>query len=445
MHDHRRSNVSIKGASAVTAVLSFGERFLGDGPALGARLRSATRIDLDELASGAFSLVANHLDELPPRGVVNFLGQHAARETLDIQVFDGDATEAIDELPALLVQEVSTRISGVRLMSGDGELALAAHLRAQLAAGKGALQSAQLAGVPLRDVRTGNRLSVAERHQSRKAHIQPDAIGACPLDRRNLDMKDDVPLARIAAQDAGLRLGRKVAMPAHLDLAGNADETEFPALADRHAVAHTKVSGVVAVASPEPGEPGLVATLDPAEEGLEGLIELPHHLLLSGRGPAPDVREVAPNDRQARDLLVDADRDALFVGANAVFERGVVELAKVAQHLTQERGLRPVWFDAVAVAQRWHSAALLVLDVAADRGLGDGTDRGDEVAAAPQRRQARTQVRELLPKNAGRVGLELGRDLGWRPAHIRLDKDVNVVRHHLHREDLHIRRVGDLD
>lgn len=356
MHDHRRSNVSVEAASAIAAVLSDRERFLGDGPALWARLGGAARVDLDKLATGTFSLVANHLDELPPRGVVNFFGQHAARKTLDVQVFDSDATEAIDELPALFVQEVSAGISDVCLMLRDGSLALAADLRAALASGKCALERSQLAGVALGDARTVDGLAVAQRGEARQPEVETDAVGARPLDGSNLDVEDCVPLTGVAGEDHRLRLARQVAMPANLDLTRNADEGQLAVLADRHAVANTEVGCVIAVASPEAREARLVATLDPAEERLEGLVELPHHLLLCGCGPAPNVRQVAADDRQAGDLIVGADRDALLVGADAVFEGGVVELTEVAQHLAQERSLRPVRFDAVAVAQQ-HLAA----------------------------------------------------------------------------------------
>lgn len=430
MHDHRRSNVSIEGASATTAVCSFGERFLGDGPALRARLGGTARVDLDELASGAFSLVANHLDELPPRGVVNFFGQHAASETLDVQVFDGDPTEAIDKLPALFVQEVPARISDVRLMLRDSELALATHLRAPLATGKGALKAAELGGVAPRDARAVDGLAVAHRNETRQPEVDTNRVGAGAFGCRDFNVKHRVPLARVAGEDHRLRLTWQIAVPAHLDLAGGADERELAVLADRHAVADAEVGGVIAVASAEPGEARRLATPAATEECLERLVEFPHHLLLSGRGPASNVRKVSADDGQTGDLLVNADRDALLVGADAVFESGIVELAEVAQHLTQERGLRPVRFDAVAVAQRRHSAALLVLDISTDGCLGDMPHGAGEVRPRPQRRETRTQVRELLTKEPGRRPLEAVDDLGGRPRWVGLDEQVNVVRQH---------------
>lgn len=59
MHDHRSSNVTVKAASAITAVFALGQRFLCDRPALRAGLASSSRIDKDNLTTSVLSFVTS--------------------------------------------------------------------------------------------------------------------------------------------------------------------------------------------------------------------------------------------------------------------------------------------------------------------------------------------------------------------------------------------------
>lgn len=361
MHDHRRSNVSIENTPAITAVYALGQRLYGDGPTFRARLGSSPRVDFDQFGTSVRSFVPQHRNELPPRGVVNGLRKHTASEPLDVQVFDRDAAKTVDDRATLLVQKVAAGIGDVCLMSCHGGLALAANLRSPLAARQSPLQAAQFLRSTLREVWPGDGLAGAERDERGEPNVNADAIGTAALHGRNLDMEDDVPLVGVAAENAGLRLARQVAMPADLDLTRNADEAEFPGLADRHAVPDAKVSGVVAVASPEPREARRGAALHATKERLIGSIQLTENHLLSGTGPTPHMRKVSPYLRQ-RGLLVEVlDRDAALVGVDAVFEGGVVKLAEVVEHLRQRSGLRPARLDVVAIAQDHGLFALLAL------------------------------------------------------------------------------------
>lgn len=432
MHDHRRSNVPVQRAAAFAAVLSDRERFNGDDPALGARLGSSSRIDHHDLTASVCSFVGDQSSQLSPRGVVHMLRQHSASEALNVQIFNRNTPEAVDELAALFVQEVSAARRNVRLMLSDCRLALAPDLRAAFAASQRTLQDTKPLSVALRCIRAANRLAVAQRDQRRKPKVNANAFGAGTLDRRDLDVKYDIPLASIAREDCRRRLARKFAVPADLDLAWDADETEFARLPQCQTITNAEVCGVVSVAGAEAGEACLVATFDAAEEGFERLIELAHDLLLRGGRPTALMRKLFADQRKARDLLVAADRDTLLVGQNAVLKSGVVKLAEVIKHLRQESGLRLVGFDPVAVAQNHGSTALLGFDVLSDRRLRDVPDRAREVGSRPQRRETRTQVRKLLTQEAGCRTLEAIDDLGRRARRVGLDKQVNVIRHHFH-------------
>jgi hypothetical protein len=365
MHDHRTSNVSIQGASAVADVLPLVERLLGDSPALGAGLRGPTWIDLDDFAPGALSLVCDHLDECAPRCVVNVFGQHSASETLDVDVFERDATESVDKLPAFVVQEVSAGICDAVMKFCNKQFTLAPNLGAALTTSKGALSATQLARVPLCDIWSGDSLAITECNEAREAEVNANRVGIGSFCGRDLDVENDVPLARPSRQDRGLRFTWKITVPTHLDIAGHADERELPVLANTEPVANAEVGRAVVVPSLKAREASGYAAPYATEERLESFVDLPHHLLLSGRRPAPDVRQVATDCRETGDLLVSLDADALPVSHNAMLKGSIVKLAEVRKHLAQEHTLRPVRLDAVFVAQQ-HSAAFQTANKLAD-------------------------------------------------------------------------------
>lgn len=429
MYDYCRRNVPVERAAAITAVLALDQRLGDNSPALRARLGSSSRINRHDLTTSICSFVGDHRSQLRPRGVVHMLRQHTTGEALDVQIFNRDAAETVDQIAGEFVQHVTTARRDVRLMLGESDPTFAPRLRPSLAAGEGALQTAQSRGVALGNVWASNHLAVAQRDERCEAHVDADALGAGTLGSRDFDVKDHVPPARIARQDCALGAARQIAVPAHLDLTRDADKAELTALADCQAVTNTEVGSVIPVARTEAREASFLTTFDAAEESGERLVELTHHLLFGRRGPASDVRQIASDHGQARDLLVRADRDAFLVSSDAVFEGGVVKLAEVGKHLRQKRGLRPIRLNAEFVAQQHGSTALLVLDIPANRRFGDVTNGARKVGARPQRRQTRTQVRKLLAQEAGCRSLEAIDNLGHGARRVSLDKQVNVVRH----------------
>ena len=162
---------------------------------------------------------------------------------------------------------------------------------------------------------------------------------------------------------------------------GNTGEPELAGLADRHAVTDAEVGGVVTVARAEARKARCLAALTAVEEGRKRLVELPHHLLLRRRRPSALMRQVAADHRQAGALFLEANRHALLIRQDAVFEGCIVKLAEVGEHLGQERGLRLVRLDPVSVAQYGHGLlALLVFDVLANGRFGDVPDHVCEAA-----------------------------------------------------------------
>lgn len=432
MHDYRRSNVTVENASAITAVCALGQRLDCDSPAFRARLGSSARIDKLDLTASIRSFVGDQRDELSPRGVVHILGEHSSRKAFDIEVFERDASETVDELTAFFMQEVAAGVAGVGLKLGHGGTALATHLRSALGTGEGALQTTELGGVALCDALALDECAVAQGGEAGQSEVDADALSAGAVNGGNIEVQNEIPLASISREDCGLGFARPCAVPASLDLTGHADESKLPGLSQAQAVTEHEVCGVVAVAGFETRKAGSIAALAAGEERLERLVELSHHLLFSGAGPASDMRKVATDSRQARDLLVSADRNTLAISENAVLKTGVVKLAKVREHFGQERGLRPVRLDAEFVAQHGHrSDAFLVLDVLADGCFGNVPNGAREVRARPQRWKTRTQVRKLLTQEPRRRPLKAVDDLGRRARRVRFYKQVNVIWHHL--------------
>ena len=364
MHDLSRSNVSIENAPAFATMYAFGERFLGDSSALRTFLASSARVDLDELATGSLSLVAKHRNQCAPRGIVDMLGKHPASQALDVQILDGDTSKPIDDLSAFLVQDVTAHGPDMRLRLGNGGLALAPHLGAAFAPRQRSLDAPQFLGVALGDVGTSDGLAVVKGDQRGKTNVNPDAIRTRTLDRCDLDVKDDVPLPSVAAENAGLRFAGQFTMPADLDFTRHADKSEFLVLSDRHAVADTEIGGVISVAGSEPWKPAFLAALaalHTTKERLVCLVQFPQHLLLRGRRPAALMQQVTTNFRKRQNLFITANFHAVPIGVDPMFKTGIVELAKIRKHVRQRKTLRLVRFNAIAV-RKDHLFSFLVFD-----------------------------------------------------------------------------------
>lgn len=94
MNDYRSGDISIEIATAFAAVTTLGKSLGFDYPTFGAGLRCAAWVDLDQPTTSFCSFVVKHRDQLSPCGVVNFLGEHSARQAFDVEVFYGDIGKA---------------------------------------------------------------------------------------------------------------------------------------------------------------------------------------------------------------------------------------------------------------------------------------------------------------------------------------------------------------
>jgi hypothetical protein len=94
-------------AAARAVVLSNGQTFGNLGSAPGAILSGVSTIHLDQAHTSLFSFVAQQRDELPPRGVVDVLGQGASRQTLYVELLHRDCVIVTDQPGARLMEVLS--------------------------------------------------------------------------------------------------------------------------------------------------------------------------------------------------------------------------------------------------------------------------------------------------------------------------------------------------
>ena len=262
-HDLRGSHVAVENAAAIAAVYPLSKRLASDRAALRARLTRPARIDQFKQATGACCLVANHLGELVPRGVVYGLGEHPCRQSIDVQILHRDVREAADERTGQLVRSVPALAGRLGAMSCQPSLRLPPPLAAAPTPGQSALQPTLALGFQSGVLRRGERLAIGQRDKVGQPEADADR---CENSRwrfgvSQCDLKADIPLAARSADDGGpeFRAGRQGAMPADFDLAWNADNADAPVFADCQAVANPEVGAVEAGLGAEARKAGLAA------------------------------------------------------------------------------------------------------------------------------------------------------------------------------------------
>lgn len=205
MYDHRSSNVPVEVSAAITAVPTVGEGLCVDLAALRAFLRGPSRIDLYKLNTGTCSLVVEHCSQLCPRGIVNVPGEHTAGQAFDVEVFDGDPAETINQIAGQFVQVIAPPIGDECVMLGQSGDPLSSCRGATPAPGDSALASPQFTLASLYPIGTLDCLAVAQGDQAGKAKIDTDAIRRGAFDSSHLNVENDIPFTCLAGQDCAGR------------------------------------------------------------------------------------------------------------------------------------------------------------------------------------------------------------------------------------------------
>lgn len=96
----------------------FGDEFT----AVATRLRGSPRIDFNDTTTSTQSLVAEHLDEAIPRGIINMFSEvMVTNHSLDIELFNCDKLVSVSNNPALFVEEIGSLVDDFVVDSCDLE------------------------------------------------------------------------------------------------------------------------------------------------------------------------------------------------------------------------------------------------------------------------------------------------------------------------------------
>src|SRR5208337_2712608 len=286
--DDRGVMVPIEGHAAIAFDPAIPERkMLEPGTASRASLGCVGRIDLDHLATGAFSLVRKMGDKVGPTRIQDAHGEAAGHHGGNPEVFEHDPIEPLDQFVDELVEEVFPRVGHMdhhALQSQDQPTAVPAtgHASRDLP-----LKNAQL----LEDLAVPARvlflLAVAERGESQEAQVDADRF---PGLRQRLGFLDlagerDEPFTSPAEHAGRLDHPFELAVPADGD---PADAGELQATALPSILLWARLEAVAVFLEAEPGEAvpplearitGVLAGLDPAKERLECLVQIGHDVL----------------------------------------------------------------------------------------------------------------------------------------------------------------------
>ena len=427
-----------------------------DMPAGVTGARRVARVDQDDVRTGAFSLVDQHVLQHPPTRVEDAFVQSAlggdigsrlvkgalgrAGHVGDTQVFEHDQIVGVHQLTGQFVQEVATLVPNLPVRGSDPLNSLAAAYRTAALASEGLLSGSERILSLAVVARVGSEGAIGAGQQVRDTTVDSDDRTGQRADlRRDIDAHDvDVPVSSFAGDrelldgpgDWSVLLDLDCADTLHPD--GGPVELAPVTVDERH-----RVEALVGL---EAWVAGSLAVLDATEECLERLVQSLEGLLLRGERPTP-VLFIGTNLFELAGLVAVAHRMlALAVGIAAFLQRSVVHRAVIAQHLTQRDGLACGWVQAVA-EDAVHLVPLpprsfvLGVDVSLDGIRADSTYGSDEVGPRPQSGQARGQRRELRAQCARRESLELVGNERRRVLRPGLHEQVDVVGHDLQRDD----------
>jgi hypothetical protein len=363
---------------------------------------------------------------------VNRPGQHPGSQPFDIQILDSNQVICVDDLPGYSVLKVRPLVLDMLVYLLKDSDCLPSPVASLLPAGYFSLRTSEcglsftvVAGV------VDNR-AVAQDSEALKPNINSSEFSGIGhgLRGRNLDAEAGIPAAYLSLESECLNLARHRAVELELQ-ASDSLNVELPVITELAAIAVAGESvAVETTPGLEPGESSFLPSLDPAKEGLKGLIHPAQHVLSGGVVSQAEITS-RPNRFELIGLLVVVERLSPHApGIPALPKASVVEAASFGQLPVQGLGLLPGWIKAVFESLA-HLSAFLRLDVSLYGGRRDVAHTPDVVRTAPESRETGAQVRELLSKEARAKPLELGSNMCRRSRRVRLHKQVNLVWHNL--------------
>lgn len=411
-----------------TNVQTFGD----NNATSAARLACIARIHANNLTTGAFCLVVEHLAKHTERSIVRGQGQFAvARHERKIQVFNCDQAVGLGKSGRRLVPEVAALVGNMLLQLGNLTRRFAPTRAKSLAPGQATLRAAQFAEFAAQPMRIVDQHAIGQGQKVMQTNINADRRTIMHDRRRfgQFHLQADIPLIAAALDDdvfdSGVRWNRTV--QTHADRANMLHvETIAVQLAS---VAMAVLDALEAVAP--------LITRCAALSFVEGtvcLVRAAQHLLnrcgvqhthFVGQGMALIANAIP---------LVDVgDAAARTLPCPTPFVQGVVvDGLHLKEQSVQQVLLLCGWVQAVLVCAN-HLAALLFVNVTLNHLRRHIASRAHIVAARPKTRQAAVQMWKLRSQHMRRIALDPVHDLigsyrrgeGAKHVHmIRLDREV---------------------
>jgi hypothetical protein len=237
-------------------------------------------IDLDHLATSAFSLELEVRDEVGPAGIQDAQSEASAGHRGHAEIFEHNPIESLDQLVDELVEEVSPQVGHADHEALEDSHDFATIRSAQLLAGDRPLKNPELPHDPSVPSRIFGLLTVGERRQAEQTQIDTKILTSLRqwLGRLDLTGQRHEPLAGATVDTSRLDLAFDRAMPTDSNPT-DAGELE-PTTIDLEPVA------ILLEAKPsesmerlEPRVAWLLTSFDAPEERLKCLVQISHDVL----------------------------------------------------------------------------------------------------------------------------------------------------------------------
>ncbi len=309
------------------------------------------RIDFDERSASFFRFARELVKELRPCRVTD-----AFRETMvmyhpvDLEVFDADHAEAVNDLAALLMGEVLTSERDP-LMDTGNRLAMLAPLRSTLCqSGVLALHLCQRLFFFTEEARVLNLSGIREGGKGFESHVNTDlSIRWLKAFRLAFYGEAHVPLARRRARNGtGFDLPFDLAVIDHLD-AANFREADTMIMGDAKPRLREGET-IVAVGPTEARVSWVLTRLAAAEEGFEGEVNADCNVLQHLGMHTFQRGALLFQKRESLLLLIEQEGLAcLLIGGFAYFQQVIIQPTALRKRLVELMNLFLRWGDSVLV------------------------------------------------------------------------------------------------
>lgn len=347
---YRGVGISIQRQSAVRAVVDPLRKFLPDaGSTPRTLLRGPARVYFDNSPTGAFSLACEYLPKHGPRRVGNGFGKTVvALHILDVEFFNGNQPEMVDQPAGGLVYKVVSAISDTLVNTSDNLVGFAT-LRLLLGSAGGfapvgfALRLRQRLLVLTEEAGVLHPFAIGEGGERVQTNVYADRrIGGRQRFLLNFDSKADVPLVALPPDRAGFDPAFDSAVQDGLDGSDFGQVHALPYFINLET--GLRVGETVVPLPLETGKAGFVATQEAREKGVEGKVNADRHVLQNLAEYRLDFRKLCgPLGKMFLLLVARGDFAFAFIIVPALIQEAVVHVAAHVQRSVERRFLCGCW------------------------------------------------------------------------------------------------------